>query len=239
MNKFLQRWARPLLAMTLGVSVLGGLSGCAAVLVAGAAGGAMSTSDRRTFGSQTEDAGIEIKGASRISSVFGDTVHVDVTSYNRRVLLTGEVKDEDTKAKVEAEIKALPNVASITNEIEVTMFLSGFKDHTKDAYLSTRVRGVLIGTADIYSSSFKVVTESGVVYLMGRVSQREGDTAADAVRGIPGVTKVVKVFEYIDEGAVKQYANPQPAGSPANPAAAPAVAPASADPVVTTMPVTR
>jgi osmotically-inducible protein OsmY len=232
MNRYtlvLQGLGRPLLAMTIGISVLTGLSGCAAVLVAGAAGGAMSTSDRRTYGSQTEDAGIEIKGAGRISTVFGDAVHVDVTSYNRKVLLTGQVKDEDTKAKVETEIKAIANVQSVVNEIQVAMFLSSFSGHSNDAYLSTRARGVLIGTADIYSSSFKVVTEAGVVYLMGRVSQREGDTAADSVRGIPGVKKVVKVFEYIDEGEVKNYVTAKPADAPAAPA----------EPVVTTMPVTN
>ena len=88
------------------------------------------------------------------------------------------------------------------------MFLSGFKERSNDAYISTKVRGVLVGTADIYSSSFKIVTEAGVVYLMGRVSQREGDTATEQVRGIPGVKKVVKVFEYIDEAEVKKYVAP-------------------------------
>ena len=110
LRPLLQRLGRPLLTITIGISMLVSLSGCVAVLVAGAAGGAMSTSDRRTYGAQTEDAGIEVKGASRISSVFGDTVHIDVTSYNRKVLLTGEVKDEETKAKVENEIKAIANV---------------------------------------------------------------------------------------------------------------------------------
>jgi osmotically-inducible protein OsmY len=86
--------------------------------------------------------------------------------------------------------------------------LSGFKEHSNDAYLSTRVRGVLVGTADIYSSSFKIVTEAGVVYLMGRVSQREAETATEQARAIPGVKKVVKVFEYIDESDVKKYVAP-------------------------------
>lgn len=208
MNKstlVLHRLARPLLVITLGMSVVAGLSGCAAVLVGGAVGGAMSVSDRRTFGSQTEDATIELKASSRINSAFGDEVHVDVNSYNRKVLLTGEVKDEATKTKVENEIKGIENVQSVVNELQVSLFLSSFSSRSSDAYISTKVRTALVSTADIYSKSFKVVTEAGVVYLMGRVSQREGNTAADAARGVSGVQKVVKVFEYIDENEIKNY----------------------------------
>jgi osmotically-inducible protein OsmY len=213
-STLLNRLMRPLLVITLGAGVLTGLSGCIAVLAGGAVGGAMSVSDRRTFGSQTEDASIELKGANRISNVFGDEVHVDVNSYNRKVLLTGEVKDEATKAKVENEIKGIENVQSVVNEIQVSLFLSSFSSRSSDAYISTKARTALVSTADIYSSSFKVVTEAGVVYLMGRVSQREGTTAADAVRGVSGVQKVVKVFEYIDEGEVKNYvAKDAPAAS--------------------------
>ncbi len=201
----LRSWARPLLAITLGFSVLAGLSGCAVFLVGGAVGGAMSVSDRRTFGAQTEDAGIELKGVNRITSDFGDAVHVDVNSYNRKVLLTGEVKDEATKQKVEDAIKSIENVQSVVNELQVSLFLPSFSDHSSDAYISTKVRSALVGTADIYSSSFKVITESGVVYLMGRVSQREGAAGADAARGVSGVKKVVKVFEYIDESEIKNY----------------------------------
>ena len=218
----LQRMARPVLArslaIVLGLTVLGNLSGCIAVLAGGAVGGALSASDRRTFGSQTEDASIELKGANRINGVFGDTVHIDVNSYNRKVLLTGEVKDDATRAKVENEIKGLENVISVVNEIQVSLFLSSFSSRSSDAYISTKVRAALVGTADIYSSSFKVVTEAGVAYLMGRVSQREGNTAADAVRGVSGVRKVVKVFEYIDEGDIQKYDKPPQQPTPAQPA---------------------
>ncbi|MET3108071.1 osmotically-inducible protein OsmY [Oxalobacteraceae bacterium GrIS 2.11] len=196
---------RRLARVVLVAGVLAGLSGCVAVLVGGAVGTAVSMSDRRTLGSQTEDTSIELKGANLISNVFGDAVHVNVDSYNRKVLLTGQVKDEATKAKVETQIKSVDNVISVVNEITVSLFQTTFSERSNDAYISTRVRSALIGTADIYSSSFKVVTENGVVYLMGRVSQREGTTGADAARGIPGVAKVVKVFEYIDESDVKKY----------------------------------
>ena len=212
MNKFPRYWdsllrsyARPFLALMLSASVLASMSGCAVLLVGGAVGGAMSASDRRTFGAQTEDTSIEFKGSSRISTVFGDAVHVSVNSYNRKVLLTGEVKDQATKAKVEAEIAALENVHSVVNEIQVAMFLSSFSSRSSDVLLSSKVRAKLVGTKDIYSSSFKIVTESGVVYLMGRVSQREGDTAAASVQEVSGVQKIIKVFEYIDEAEIKKY----------------------------------
>lgn len=219
MSTFLRPMVRPLLTLTLAAGLMVSLSGCVAVLFGGAIGGAMSASDRRTFGAQTEDTGIEIKGGSRISTVFGDSVHVDVNSYNRHVLLTGEVKDEATKARVEAEIKAVENVQVVTNEIQVALFLSSFSARSSDALLSTRVRAKLVGTKDIYSSSFKVVTESGVVYLMGRVSQREGATGAESVREVSGVQKVIKVFEYIDENEVVKY-QPKPEAVEATPASA-------------------
>lgn len=198
-------WVRPLCAAIVFAGLLTSLSGCFPLLVGGTVGGAMSIADRRTFGAQTEDATIELKGSNRISSVFGDDVHVDVNSYNRKVLLTGEVKDEATRARVEAEIKGIENVQSVVNELQVSLFLPGFSTHSSDAYISTKVRAALVSTADIYSKSFKVVTEAGVVYLMGRVSQREGNAGAEAARAVSGVQKVVKVFEYIDESEVKKY----------------------------------
>ncbi|PRC93241.1 BON domain-containing protein [Solimicrobium silvestre] len=211
MNKYphgllkLTNLARPLLALTLATSVLASLSGCAVLLVGGAVGGAMSVSDRRTLGAQTEDTTIELKAGNRISTVFGDAVHVNANSYNRKVLLTGEVKDEATKAQVEKEIGALENVHAVVNEIQVTPFLPSFSSRSADTLTTTKVKAKLVGTSDIYSSSFKITTEAGVVYLMGRVSQREGATAAESIREVSGVQKVVKVFEYIDEVEVKNY----------------------------------
>ncbi len=201
----LHRLMRPVLVLTLMAGLTGSLSGCAVLLVGGAVGGMMTASDRRTLGAQTEDTSIELKGANRINTAFGDTVHVDVNSYNRKVLLTGEVKDEATKARVYAEITALENVASVVNEIQVSLFLSGFNQRSSDAVLTTKVMGKLVGTKDIYANSFKVVTESGVVYLMGRVSQREAATAVASVQELTGVKKIVKVFEYIDDGEVQTY----------------------------------
>jgi len=196
---------KSLFGLTLGVSVLTGLSGCVAVLVGGAmVGTAVMTSDRRTVGAQTEDTTIEFKSVNRIATVFGNEVHVNVNSYNRTVLLTGEVNDEATKERVANEVKAIENVRSVVNEIQVAAFLSSFGTRSADTLLTTKVRSKLLSTPDIYSSSFKVVSENGVVYLMGRVSKREANEATEAAREVAGVQKVVRVFEYIGDSDVKK-----------------------------------
>jgi osmotically-inducible protein OsmY len=190
-----RRLAKSLVAITL----IANLTGCVAVLVGGAmVGTAVVTSDRRTVGSQTEDTTIELKSVNRIANMFGKEVHVSVNSYNRTVLLTGEVKDEATKERVAELVKGVENVRNIINEIQVSGFLSSFGARSSDLLLATKVRSKLLGTPDIYSSSFKVVIENGVVFLMGRVTQHEANTATEAVREVSGVQKVVKVFEYID-----------------------------------------
>lgn len=208
------RLTKTVFTLTLGVGMLANLSGCVAVLVGGAmVGTAVVTSDRRTVASQAEDTTIELKAVNRISTVFGKEVHVNVNSYNRTVLLTGEVKDEATKVRVEDEIKAIENVRTVVNEIQVSAFLSGFGSRSSDALLSAKVRSKLLGTPDIYSSSFEIVTENGVVYLMGRVSHREGETATEAVREVSGVQKVVRVFEYINSNDDKQKTDGRGQGS--------------------------
>lgn len=196
---------KSLCALTLGMGILAGLSGCVAVLVGGAmVGTAVMTSDRRTVGAQTEDTAIEFKSVHLIANTFGNEVHVNVNSYNRTVLLTGEVKDEATKERVADEVKAIENVRSVVNEIQVSAFLSGIGSRSSDTLLTTKVRSKLLNTPDIYSSSFKVVSENGVVYLMGRVSQREANEATEAAREVSGVQKVVRVFEYIAESDIKK-----------------------------------
>ncbi len=204
MNKLINNYVQFFFKLCIGISILVNLSGCAIALLGGAAVGvALVSTDRRTVGSQTEDTAIELKSTNRISIVFGDEVHINTTSYNGKVLLTGEVKDEATKKKVEDEIKRVENVRSVVNEIVVSTFFSSLASRSTDTLLTTKVKSKLFNTPDIYSSSYKVVTENAVVYLMGRVSQREGTTASEAVREISGVKKVVKVFEYIDAEQMK------------------------------------
>ncbi|MFT5643009.1 MAG: osmotically-inducible protein OsmY [Janthinobacterium sp.] len=194
---------RPLVSVLLGTVLLGALSGCAGVLVGGAVLGTVAASDRRTFGAQTEDKAIAVKGDLGMSAIVGDAGHVNVNSFNRKVLLTGEVRDAAMKANVHAEIAGISGVSSIANELEVTD-LSSYSSRGNDALITTKVKASLFDMRDISGYSFKVVTERGIVYLMGRVTQREGNIASDVARGVGGVQQVVKVFEYITDQDVQQ-----------------------------------
>jgi osmotically-inducible protein OsmY len=197
--------ARPLsLAVLAAVLASTTLSACAPILVGGAVAGTLAASDRRTLGAQTEDKSIVVKAEVKMPNIAGKSAHVNVNSFNRRVLLTGEVPDDETKAKVEREVRAIDGVVNVTNELEVG-FSSSYTSRSSDALITSKVKLSLADAKDISANSFKVVTEKGAVFLMGRVTQREGTQAADIARGVAGVTKVVKVFEYISEDDVKQY----------------------------------
>jgi osmotically-inducible protein OsmY len=197
--------ARPLsLAVMAAVLASTTLSACAPIIVGGAVAGTLAASDRRTLGAQTEDKSIVVKAEVKMPNIAGKSAHVNVNSFNRRVLLTGEVPDDETKAKVEREVRAIDGVLNVTNELEVG-FSSSYTSRSNDALITSKVKLSLADAKDISANSFKVVTEKGAVFLMGRVTQREGAQAADIARGVAGVTKVVKVFEYISEDDVKQY----------------------------------
>jgi osmotically-inducible protein OsmY len=202
------RLQRPLVAALLGAALLSSLSGCIGLVVGGAVGGTLAASDRRTLGAQTEDKSIAVKAEVKLPNVVGDAGHVNVASFNRRVLVTGEVRDQAMKDQVDREIRGIDGVLSLTNELEIAGPAS-YTSRSNDALITTKVKASLVDMKDISANSFKVVTERGNVYLMGRVTQREGQIAADVARGVSGVTKVVKVFEYISEEEWKQY-QPQP-----------------------------
>ncbi|HEY1043432.1 MAG TPA: BON domain-containing protein [Telluria sp.] len=174
------------------------LSGCVEMVLGTALVGVVTASDRRTLGAQADDKSIALKAEMRMPSVTRDEGHVNVNSYNRKVLLTGEVKDEEMKAAVEAHVRAVDGVQNVINELEVAP-QSTYTSRSSDALVTTKVKASLVDMKTISANSFKVVTERGTVYLMGRVTQREGDVAADVARGVAGVKKVVKLFEYITE----------------------------------------
>jgi osmotically-inducible protein OsmY len=178
------------------------LSGCVAVMAGSAVMGAVATADRRTLGAQTEDKGIAVKGDVRVAKVVGDAGHVSVTSYNRRVLLTGEVRDEAMKADVEREVKAIDNVVSVDNELEIAG-PSSYTSRSNDALITTKIKASLVDKKTVSAASFKVVTERGNVYLMGIVTPREGNIASQVAQGVSGVQRVVKIFEYISEEDLK------------------------------------
>lgn len=196
----------------------GALSACAPLLVGGAAvGGAMVASDRRTSGTQVDDQTIELKAGGRVREAIGDRGHVNVTSYNRTVLLTGEVPTEADKAKVEAAVRPIENVKNVMNELAVHPIVS-LGEMSNDALITSKVKASFVDARDIFANAYKVVTEHGVVYLMGRVTEREANRAVELARGVSGVRKVVKAFEIISED---ELAHGQASAAPAASAPAP------------------
>jgi osmotically-inducible protein OsmY len=192
---------------TLGVVLATALSACAPVVVGGAmVGSALMASDRRTAGAQVEDEGLEVKAAARVRELLSDQAHVNVTSYNRVVLITGEVPRAEDKATIEQAIRRLEGVNSIVNDLAV-MPASGLKDRSADTILSARVKASFIDAKDLISTAFKVTTERGVVYLMGRVTEREANRASEVARGVSGVAKVVRVFDILTEDQLANLPN--------------------------------
>lgn len=190
------------LACAVGAAGLlsGALTACVGPLVVGGAmvGGSMVAVDRRTSGTQLEDEGIELRAANQIRTTLGTRVRVSVTSYNRRVLLTGEVPNLQDKQRVEQLVARLDNVVSVVNELAVLNSPS-LVERSSDTLVTGRVKAMLLDAHDLQSNAFKVVTERGITYLMGRVTQREADQATEVVRTTPGVQKVVRLFEIISE----------------------------------------
>ena len=186
-------------------AVVASLQGCVEMIVGGAVVGTIAATDRRTLGAQTEDTSITVKGEARIPGLIGDSGHVNIASFNRKVLLTGEVKDAATKAYVEREIGAIEGVQGVVNELEVTG-RSNYTSRGNDAFLTGKVKASFVDTSELSASAFKVITERSTVYLMGRVTQREGQRAGEVARGVSGVERVVKVFDYIGEDELRQLA---------------------------------
>jgi len=189
---------RPLSKAVLCVALLSSLQGCIAVVAGAAVGGAFATVDRRSLGAQTEDKAIAVKADTRLPGIVGDAGHVNVNSYNRKVLLTGEVRDEAMKRAVENEVRSIANVDTVTNELEIAG-PSSYTSRSSDALITSKVKLSLADKNTIKATSFKVVTERGNVYLMGLVTQREGNIAAQVAQGVAGVMRVTKIFEYISE----------------------------------------
>ena len=180
-----------------------GLSACAPVIVGGFVGGAMSASDRRTSGAQVEDEGIELRGSSAMRENFGEKVHVNITSYNRQVLITGEVPSDKERAQVEQLVSKIPNVRAVVNELGIGP-ASSLSDRSNDVLITARIKAARVDSEDVFATVYKVVTERNTVYLMGRVTQREGARATEVARGVSGVKRVVRVFEYISEEELKE-----------------------------------
>jgi osmotically-inducible protein OsmY len=192
------------------------LSACAPLLLGGAAvGSALMVTDRRTSGTQLDDQSIELKAGNRVSQVLGDRGHVNLTSYNRVVLITGEVPTDADKTAVEQAVQRVENVRSTVNEL-VVAGASSLAARSSDTIITSKVKATYVDAKDLQANAFKVVTERGHVYLMGRVTEREATRAANLAAGIGGVQKVVRVFEILseDELAGVRPATPEPAQNP-------------------------
>jgi osmotically-inducible protein OsmY len=175
------------------------LSGCGALLLGGAAvGSVLVFTDRRTSGTQLEDQAIELKATNRAREIVGDRGHVNATSYNRVVLLTGEVPSDADKMAVERSVSRVDNVKSTVNELAV-MGPTSMTARSNDTILSSKVKATFVDAKDLHANAFKVISERGTVYLMGRVTDREADRATELARSVSGVQRVVRVFEVITE----------------------------------------
>ena len=185
------------LAIMTAVTLLGG---CAAPLLVGGAmaGGAMSFTDRRTTGTQLEDETIELKSVGRLREVLGDRSHVNVTSFNRLVLITGETPTEADRVAAEKAVAQIENVRATLNELAVGGN-SAMTARANDTLVTSKVKASYLDAKDLQSNAIKVVTERGIVFLMGRVTERESTRAGEIARGVGGVARVVKVFEVISD----------------------------------------
>ena len=191
-------YVRPVALLAAAAAAVLALAACAPLIVGGAmVGGGMVAIDRRTSGAQVEDQAIELKANSKVREL-ATLGNVSITSYNRMMLITGEVPTEDDRSKVEDALSRMENVRSVVNELEVANNAS-FGTKSGDSLLSAKVKASFLDAKDIQANAFKVVTERGTVYLMGRVTEREATRAGDIARSVPGVQKVVRVFEVISE----------------------------------------
>ncbi|MES2582839.1 MAG: BON domain-containing protein [Pseudomonadota bacterium] len=192
---------------------LGALTACFPLVMGGAVVTGMVATDRRTTGSVVEDEGIELRSASRIRENLGERGHVNVTSYNRQVLLTGEVASAQDKQLVEQIVAGVDNVRHVVNELAV-MGNSTLTQRSSDSLVTGRVKAGLVDAKDLFVNAFKITTERGTVYVMGRVTAREAARATDIISGTTGVQRVVRILETISEDELTRMSSTPPKDAP-------------------------
>ena len=198
------------LLICLSATLAASLTACVPLIVGGAVVGTLIATDRRTSGAQLEDEGIDLRSANRIREALGERVHININSYNRQVLLTGEVPTAQDKQTAEQIVARVDNVRAIVNEIAV-LGNSTLGQRSSDALVTAKVKAGLVDAKDLFAGAFKVVTERGTTYMLGKVSQREADRAAEVARSVSGVQKVVRIFEIVSEDELKRLLPQQPA----------------------------
>lgn len=212
--------SRRLAALLGALAAATALAGCAPLLIGGAiVGGSLAVTDRRTSGAQIDDEAIELKGGQRVGDLMSQSGRVSLTSYNRVVLITGAVPTEAEKALIGRTVAGLDSVRSVANELVIGEPTT-FPARSNDALITGKVKASLLDAKDIQATVYKVVTERNVVYLMGRVTERESDRASHIARGVSGVRKVVRVFEIVSDaelaGLQRAPAGPAPAPAASN-----------------------
>ncbi len=208
------RYSKPLATWALLATLASTLAGCFGAAVVGVGAGALMIADRRPTETYLTDEGIEVRASSRISETLGDKVHVNVASYNRSALLTGEVPDAATRAEVEKIVGGTPNVKTISNELQVAG-ISSLGARSNDSYITSKVKARFVDANKFAPNHVKVITEGGAVYLLGLVTRQEADAAVDIARTTAGVLKVVRVFEIISEEQARQMDNMKSASNAA------------------------
>src|ERR1035437_5231596 len=191
-------------ALLLGATILPALQGCFPMVAAGVTTGVLAAFDRRSVGTQTEDESIEWKASSRVGEKLGDKAHLNFTSYNRKVLITGEASSEEAKAEAESIVAALPNVQEVYNELAVGS-ASSFSNRSNDAFITSKVKSRSVDTGKFNPVHAKVVTEAGIVYMMGMLTQPEADAAINVARTTAGVRKVVNLVEIIAPVKAREF----------------------------------
>ncbi len=202
-------------ALLIGATVLPALQGCFPVVAAGVGTGVFATLDRRTLGTQTEDESIEWKAGSRVGDKLKDRGHFNFTSYNRKVLLTGEVASEDVKAEAERIVAGIANVQGVYNELIVGAS-SSLTERSNDAFITSKVKSRSVDAGKFNPLHVKVVTEAGTVFLLGMLTQAEADAAIQVARTTAGVKKVVPLLEIITPARARELDVTQSNNKPAS-----------------------
>ncbi|MBL8446744.1 MAG: BON domain-containing protein [Zoogloeaceae bacterium] len=197
-----RRLQSALLYATLGTALVTALQGCVPMVVAGAGAGAMIANDRRTSGAYVDDEALEWKIKHQISSRFEDRVNVNVVSFNRVVLLAGQAPDPTTRDELSRIANGNAGVRSVVNEVVVGP-ISSVGSRGNDAVITSKVKARFVDLATFGVAHVKVYTEAGTVFLLGLVTRREGESATEIARTTSGVTRVVKVFEYLGESEAR------------------------------------
>jgi osmotically-inducible protein OsmY len=210
----LKRWMLSGLAIS---ALVASLSACAPLVVGSAVMSGMVAIDRRTTGIQLEDEGIELRTAQGLRQNLSNAAHVNVTSYNRMVLLTGEVSSAAERERAERLAKSQENVSSVVNDLAIEP-ASSLTQRSKDIITTGQIKALMVDAKDLQSNAFKVIVERGIVYLMGRVTSREAQRASEIARSgsVSGVVKVVRVFDIITDEELKRI-SAQPFSSQAQP----------------------